>query len=1260
MDGADFAAAARRFIRNLVWTVVAVNVFVVAVIGLTLYQSRIHYGATAAVQAANLSRALDEYLAGTLHEIDTTLRAVADEIERHYVGPHVDTADLNAFLERNRRRIPELDGLRVADADGTVWLGNDLPAAAPSVADREYFVRARAGSASDGLIVSKPVQSRISGTWITVFARRLKRADGSFGGMVYATVGIDKFQQVFSTLDVGPQGAVTFRHNDFTVIARYPDQFGNEGATGKTVAGPEMRALLSQGYRAGTFDTVSPFDGDMKTVAFRLLKDYPLQIVVALSATHYFGQWRSDAVRLAGLGALFLATTLWLSWATYRAWRRRMHDVELLAASAVQLQETQRIAHVGHWEWNVEAGAQHWSEESYRIFGLEPGSVPPSFELFMELVVPEDRARVQEAVRAALDADRPYHCEYRICGADGAQRHILSQAIVVRDAAGKPQRLVGTNLDISERARANEEQERVARALRFERDRNQHYLDTVQTLMVALDADGRIGMINRAGYELLGYGEEDLIGRDWFVTCLPQPEGKEVVYPMFCKIMAGELENVRYFENAVLCRDGRRRLIAWQNATMTDTDGAVVGMLSSGQDITELKQAEAHLRELSQAVEQSPEGVVITDLDARIEYVNDAFVAKTGYDRGELIGQNPRLLQSGKTPRATFEELWGALTQGQTWRGELINKRKDGSEYVAWAIIAPIRQPDGRITHYVAVKEDVTEKKRLGAELDRYRHHLEALVAQRTAELDAAKSVAEAATRAKSAFLANMSHEIRTPMNAIIGLTQLLLRSDPAPAQTARLEKIAAAGGHLLSIINDILDLSKVEAGKMTLEQTDFPLSACVDQVRSLVADAAQAKGLTIEVDYGDVPLWLRGDPTRLRQALLNYAGNAIKFTARGAIGLRCYVLEASGDEMLVRFEVKDSGIGIAADQLPGLFQAFAQADASTTRQYGGSGLGLVITQRLAALMGGEVGVVSAPGRGSTFWFTARLGRGSATGPRRPAPAAAAVEETLRQQHGAARLLLVEDDPMNQEVALAILAEAGLGADLANNGREAVAKAAATDYDLILMDMQMPQMDGLDATRAIRVLPGRAGTPILAMTANAYAADRQRCLAAGMNDFVAKPLEPEGLFAAVLKCLSPPAAAAATAEPAAASAAVPPDLAAVGLIDWDTLERQFAAKPGTVARFAALALERQAQTPAKLRAAAAAVAAGQPDELIFLAHAVKGVAANLRAAGVAAVAARCEGAARDGLEQSPALAAELAATVEGMLKELASYVKRSA
>ena len=383
------------------------------------------------------------------------------------------------------------------------------------------------------------------------------------------------------------------------------------------------------------------------------------------------------------------------------------------------------------------------------------------------------------------------------------------------------------------------------------------------------------------------------------------------------------------------------------------------------------------LRKLSLAVDQSAESIVITDLAGNIEYVNDAFTRISGYTRAEVVGKKPAILRSGRTPDETYKQLWAKLGRGECWRGEFINRRKDGREFHENCIITPLRQPDGSITHYLAMKSDVTETKRITAELALHRHHLEELVEKRTAELAQAKLQAESASRAKGTFLANMSHEIRTPMNAILGLTYILREETADPAHQGLLAKLNDSGRHLMQVINNILDLSKIEAGKLTLDHSEFALNEVLQGVTGLLAHEAQAKGLQLVVQIDEVDPVLRGDATRLSQALLNYATNAIKFTQRGAVTIRAIAVEQSDAEQLVRFEVEDTGIGIDAEQLSKLFNAFEQADSSLTRNHGGTGLGLAITRGLAQLMGGAAGAHSTPGVGSTFWFTAVLARAS-------------------------------------------------------------------------------------------------------------------------------------------------------------------------------------------------------------------------------------------------------------------------------------------
>ncbi|WP_434515256.1 PhnD/SsuA/transferrin family substrate-binding protein [Dechloromonas sp. ARDL1] len=524
------------------------------------------------------------------------------------------------------------------------------------------------------------------------------------------------------------------------------------------------------------------------------------------------------------------------------------------------------------------------------------------------------------------------------------------------------------------------------------------------------------------------------------------------------------------------------------------------------------------------AIEGAEEGVWDNDLVTGALYHSPRMYAMLGYDAKEL----PADFDAWKAIMHPddWEKLWQRVqfhldTPGDEYEFVMRLRHRDGGWRWVLTRGRATRDLQGRPVRFTGTHMDITERKLAEEELLRHRDHLEELVAERTEALQVAKEAAEAASRAKSAFLANMSHELRTPMNAIMGMTDLALRRTTDTKQADQLNKAIGASRHLLGVINDILDISKIEADRLVLENIPFDLGAVFDKVSGLLDQVATGKGLQLNMEMPAqlAARSLSGDPVRLGQILINLGSNAIKFTERGSVHIRGCLLDEHEDNLLVRFEVEDTGIGIATADQERLFSAFVQADDSITRKYGGSGLGLAISKRLVQMMGGDIGVNSEPGKGSTFWFTTRLEKNLAVDEMGCVAEGPSAEIALNTSFAGTRVLLAEDEPINQEVSICLLEAVGLQVDLACDGVEAVDKALAVDYAVILMDMMMPRLDGLGATRAIREAADRRHTPIIAMTANAFAEDQERCLAAGMSDFMSKPVAPDQLYAKLLKWL---------------------------------------------------------------------------------------------------------------------------------------------
>jgi hypothetical protein len=659
--------------------------------------------------------------------------------------------------------------------------------------------------------------------------------------------------------------------------------------------------------------------------------------------------------------------------------------------------------------------------------------------------------------------------------------------------------------------------------------RNQLLLESVADGIFGVDKSGHGIFINPAAMSMLGFRADELIGASLHaLTHHSHPDGRsypEEECPTWLTLHDGKTRHVQF--DHFWRKDGTHFPVDFYTAEIRE-HGASIGAVVVFQDITERKRIEAELEgyrdHLEAQVEQrtaqaleaelktrlileaSANGLYGMDMEGRITFVNPAGNALLRYAPDALIGRPAHAtLHHTRADGSCYSgrdcPILTTLATGVATRNDDdLFWRANGTPLPVSTVTQPMVK-DGRIVGAVVSFVDISQRKAFDQARNR------------------ALAEAERLARAKSEFLANMSHEIRTPLNAILGMTHLIQRASTLPGQEERLNKINAAGQHLLETINTILDLSKIEAGKFELAETDVDIHQIAANVVSMLSERAKAKRIDLLTDIRTMPYPLKGDAIRLQQGLLNFANNALKFTEKGSVTLRAMPLEETDTEALIRLEVADTGIGIAPEALPRLFSAFEQADNSLSRQYGGTGLGLAITKSMAQLMNGDVGVTSTPGSGSLFWLTARLAKGRVKPDSAAQMAANAAEAILLRDHRGREILLAEDDPVNREIALALLEDVGLVVDVAQDGNEAVTLAGQKRYDLILMDMQMPNLNGLEATRQIRALSGGESIPIIAMTANAFMEDKARCFAAGMNDFTTKPVDPDKLFETLLKWL---------------------------------------------------------------------------------------------------------------------------------------------
>jgi PAS domain S-box-containing protein len=1020
--------------------------------------------------------------------------------------------------------------------------------------------------------------------------------------------------------------------------------------------------------------------------------------------------------------------------------RTHQHAMQTsLRKSEANLARAQAMAHLGSWEWDLQSNEFYWSDETYRICGIEPGHTSLTLEYILSLIHPEDQQPTMDVLNQAIAIRSPVTYEQRLIRSDGSERYLLENVEVTCDDDGNAIRILGTVQDITEQKRIEEqlrtnearlqaifdnaaagigvgdrqgrytfvnqhaadtigytpdelyhmtpldlvhpedreaiqadiqailsgqirsyrreyrylrkdgtliwcdfstnaiyneygevdavlgvliditEQKRIEEQLRTNEARLQAIFDNAAAGIVVGDRYGRYTFVNQHAADAVGYTTSEFYQLNSFDLIHPEDrtamqadiqaifQGKVASYRrerryvrkdgniIWCDLTTNAILNEQGAIDSVLgvliditdrkqmedkLRKSEERLqhildfsphgvlvlddtyiiqyaspLARELLQQPDLEGLPFGLpitsydhcevevevvpnrstdrktvlelrmietewenkpsyVVSMNDISDRKQVEEKLRKLSRAVEQSPSSVVITDTSGAIEYVNSSFTQVTGYTFREALGQNPRILKAGTLPHDFYQTLWKTITSGQEWRGEFHNKKKNGELFWEAASIAPIFNKSGRITHFVAVKEDITARKQMERELLLAREH------------------AESANRAKSTFLANMSHELRTPLNAILGFTQILSQGQEIRSENREyLTIISRSGEHLLAIINDVLDMSKIEAGRVSLNETDFNLCTLLKSLNDMFRLRAKQKGLQLTCERDPhVPVHIRTDEQKLRQVLANLLSNAVKFTQQGSITLRIttepldsleqrdYAASAqaqmdaapvANSSMQLRFEVSDTGEGIADEDLPFLFEAFVQTQSGQKFQEG-TGLGLPISQKFVELMGGTLQVRSEVGFGSTF--TVDLPVLVVKAPQRDQEVQH--RQVLALAHGQqpVRVLVVDDRLENRRLLVELLVSVGFIVREAGNGQQAIALWEKWEPHVIWMDMRMPVMDGYAATQHIKAQAQAQAPIIIGITASALQEEQTRMLAAGCDDFLYKPFEKHAIF----------------------------------------------------------------------------------------------------------------------------------------------------
>ncbi|MEG3641506.1 PAS domain S-box protein, partial [Magnetococcus sp. PR-3] len=912
------------------------------------------------------------------------------------------------------------------------------------------------------------------------------------------------------------------------------------------------------------------------------------------------------------------------------------------------LNRAQRIAQVGSWNWDLSSNQVEWSDEYFRILGYPPRFTEPSYDGFIERVHPEDREALEAQIKHALDnPEDSYRAEHRIIRPDGEMRTLLELGDIRCDSDGTPIRMVGTGQDITEQTKVEAElrqhRDHLSELVALGTASIKAIVETAVDAIITINVRGNILSFNPAAVRMFGYSVQEVLGQN-IKMLMPEPfKGEHDGYLThylttgISKIMGSSREGVG------LRKDGLTFPLTISLSEMKlGNEHQFTGIL---RDITQEKAAAAELERMTDLLNDAQDlahmgGWELDLVSGQMTWTEEVYRIHEAPLEMHPVREDLLTYCHAEERPVLDQMLTGVIEQAQPFEMEYRFTPRSGRQLWIKASGRPVVEQD-RVVKVRGMMQDITWRKRNERELVEARH------------------AAEASSQAKTAFLANMSHEIRTPMNAIIGMTDLVLETELDRDQRKNLHAVAESAKALLRLLNDILDLSKMEGGKMVFEQIAFRPIELLERVMAVLQLEAQAKGLELHVKpHADLPDCVSGDPSRIRQILLNLLGNAVKFTEKGSIELSA---EPAEEKEYIHFKVRDTGIGIAEDRISKIFERFTQADDATNRRFGGTGLGTSISRQLVVRMGGEIWVESQFGQGSTFQFTL------------PLPALEDVEAVMLDTEQPLdrseipplkplKILLAEDVPLNQQLVLTRMSQQSHQVVVAEDGREALfAFATQGPFDLVLMDVMMPKMDGLTAIGKIRQMESEQGghIPIIALTASVMHAEREACFNAGADDFVGKPIDFMQLFGKMARLITGDnlVANAELSNPTVNLLNSGPKL-----LDVAGAIHSWGDRPAYLKALAEV-VEAYADATEQLKAL---ITAQNWSELYMLSHTLKGVMANMGAQRLTRPLTRLEQAAKSeqqdevelAWQATPQLWQETVDAMQGLLEGLAPAADR--